>query len=1105
MEGDAPPLVGVRLSLKYEELVPEGEQFGFEVGATTRGVARHGEKSEQDSSHRAILGQLSIVGKCSMIQPRTGFSGGTGDATVADDVARLMAGAPAALVVTDPPYGVDYTDKNAFLNSLDKGNRVQTPMTHDHDRPEDMATFWRTSFGLVRRHLRAVRHVGEGSRRTHMNVKTSRLVAGLVLALGAGTQPTPAHARTHSISPRLSEATIQEREASTTQHPIVVSLELRNRDELERFLADVQNPNSPTYGQFLTQDEFNARYAPTAEAEQRVADYLEVNGFTITDRFSNRLLVGAVGSVAALEHAFGVESYHVTFRGRTHYAAIDEPTWPADIAGDLATMHAHVRSTQPALTPSAALGTYCCALSPNDLAVFYDNGRTYTGAGQTLVIAGAYAWSDTDVAAFDSQWGLPALPSGSGQVCTGASGSSGCTFNTQNSIEISLDVEYAHGTAPGAVVLDYMAASTSSSDFTTMYNRIVTDNPGHVVTTSWGSCEAGTPAATQQTNDSIFANANAIGQTWFAASGDSGSNDCSNTLSVDHPANSPHVMGAGGTTPSCSSGMISSSPGCGGYGSESAWSDSGGGISQVFSRPAFQTGCSVPSGTQRLVPDVALEANPSPGNYVASGGSWHLVGGTSDAAPQWAGLFADLNQRVGGSGLGNPGARLYGLCGSTALHDITSGSNGAYSAGVGYDMVTGLGSPDAANLLAALGGLMATPTSTATPIVTPTATITPPATATLTVTNTPPLTKTPTATPTAANTPTATPTVTATAAPTATSTPTTTPTQAATNTPSATPTQTATPTNTLTATATPTATDTPTATPTNTATATPTNSPTRTSTPSPTPTSTSTPSATATATSSSTATPTATSTATSTSTSTPTQTATNTPSASPTQTATLTSTLTATATPTATPTNTATSTPTNSPTRTSTPSPTPTSTSTPSATATATSSSTATPTATSTATPTNTLTATATPTATDTPTATPTATVTQTPSATPTATPTDTPTPVATATPTATNTPTTTVTNTPIQTPTSTVTVILTNTPTQTQAVPPTSTPISCVGDCNGDHSVTVDEILTMVNIALGNAPVQDCPAGDANHDGQITVDEILTAMNNALNGCPKS
>ena len=408
-------------------------------------------------------------------------------------------------------------------------------------------------------------------------------------------RPAEAYPHKTSISLRLGEATILERENPVARHHIAVGLELRNRAALEHFLAEVQDPSAPNARQFLSQDEFNAQFGPAPEAEQRVVEYLQANGLTVTDRFSNHLVVGAVGSVAALERALGIEMHRVMFNGTARFSSIDEPSWPADLAesvvgvaglDDLTPMRAHSRKSQPAVAPNAALGSTCCHLSPADLGAFYDNQTTATGSAQTVVIAGAYAWSDTDVAAFDAQWGLPALPAGSGQICTGVSGSSGCKFSQKNSIEISLDVEYAHGTAPGAVVRNYMAASTSDADFITMYNRIVTDNPGHVVTTSWGSCEAGTATATQQTDDDIFANANAIGQTWFAASGDNGSRDCGNSLTVvDHPANSPHVVGVGGTTPTCSSGMTFASPACGGYGSERGWSDSGGGISQVFGTP----------------------------------------------------------------------------------------------------------------------------------------------------------------------------------------------------------------------------------------------------------------------------------------------------------------------------------------------------------------------------------------------------------------------------------------------------------------------------------------------------------------------------------------
>ncbi|MBI3302710.1 MAG: hypothetical protein HYZ72_11650 [Deltaproteobacteria bacterium] len=545
-----------------------------------------------------------------------------------------------------------------------------------------------------------------------MKTVTVIFLTGALLTCASGAiSADRALGKLSSLSPHLKQVTDLGREAPTTEHSIVIGLALRNRDNLEQFLVDVQNPASPLYHQFLTPEQFNALYAPTPAEEERVVGYLQANGLKVTDRFPNRLLVGAVGSVAALERAFGVEMHRVAFKGESHYAALNEPSLPPDIApsvvgvlglDDLTAMHPHVRASKPVQEPHAALGSNCCHLSPNDLATFYDDTTIYYGTGQTLIIAGAYAWKDSDITTFNTRWGLPPLPAGSMQVCTGSSRSSGCKFHPQNSIEIALDVEYAHGTAPSAKILNYMAASTSFADFARMYNRIVTDNLGHVVSTSWGACEAGVSTATQQTNDNIFANVNTIGQSWFAASGDNGSRDCSGILTVDHPANSPHVIAVGGTTPVCSSGMTASNPACGGYGAESGWSGSGGGISQVFARPAFQTGCGVPTGSQRLVPDVALEADPSPGNYVAENGFWYIVGGTSDAAPQWAGFFAELNQEKGGTGLGHPGTRLYQLCSGTlspVYHDITAGSNGDYGAGAGYDMVTGLGSTDAKNLL----------------------------------------------------------------------------------------------------------------------------------------------------------------------------------------------------------------------------------------------------------------------------------------------------------------------------------------------------------------------------------------------------------------------
>jgi subtilase family serine protease len=536
------------------------------------------------------------------------------------------------------------------------------------------------------------------------------LLSAFLLAAPHANAAPPFVVKPGSLSPRLGEAIDLGPVPLTESHAVVVGLALRNRDDLEALLQELQDPTSPNYHRFLTQEEFNARYAPLPEDEQAVVDHLQSSGLEITDRFSNRLIVGARGSVGAIQRAFGVRLHAVRLKGARHFAALEEPRIPASLASvvvgvigldDLSEMHPRLRGGTPAAAPNAALGSNCCSFSPNDLGTFYGGSTGFDGTGQTIVIAGAFAWKDSDNTDFNNQWGLAQLPSGSAQICTGTGIlKSGCRFSNQNSIEIALDVEYAHGTAPGAVILNYMARTTAFSSFTTMYNTVVSDNPGHVVSTSWGGCESSLSTSTQTTDDNVFANANAIGQSWFAASGDNGSRDCgTSVITVDHPANSPHVIGVGGTTAACSGGMNPSDPACAGYGSEVGWDGSGGGVSSVFARPAWQTGCGVPGGSTRLVPDVALEADTSPGNYVLENGSWYIVGGTSDAAPQWAGFWAQLNQKTGGSGLGNPGPLLYSLCGTSALHDITSGSNGDYSAGPGFDLVTGLGTIEATQLI----------------------------------------------------------------------------------------------------------------------------------------------------------------------------------------------------------------------------------------------------------------------------------------------------------------------------------------------------------------------------------------------------------------------
>jgi kumamolisin len=522
-----------------------------------------------------------------------------------------------------------------------------------------------------------------------------------VLVLPNGGTAAPAHAKkSGSVSPMAGQMQDGGLAPASQLASITVGLDLRNREALDAFLAQASDPASPLFQHWLTQEQFNTLFGPTADQEQAVVDWLTASGFTVTQRYANRLLVSAEGNAAAVANAFQVSLHQVTLDGQTGYAILEDPAFPSDIASF--TTGVMGLDTLARVQPHDNLGTSCCYFSPRDLNSFYneDHNGAHTGAGQTIVIVGAYDFKTADFTAFNTQMGLsnPAVT----RVCTGGGTPAGCKFSgppADNSIEVTMDVEYAHGTAPGAALVSVMARSAAITDFTNAYNQVVTGNYGHSVSTSWGLCETQMAAASRASDDNIFANGAAVGQSWFAASGDSGSNDCSGALGVDYPASSPYMMGVGGTHPTCPAGsFIPSVPVCSGYGSETGWTGSGGGNSAYYAKPSWQTGCSVPTGN-RHVPDIALEADTTPGNLVAYNAGWYAVGGTSDAAPQMAGRFAALNQAKGGSGLGLPGVRLYQICAGTSFHDITSGSNGAYTAAAGYDRVTGIGSINEGNLI----------------------------------------------------------------------------------------------------------------------------------------------------------------------------------------------------------------------------------------------------------------------------------------------------------------------------------------------------------------------------------------------------------------------
>jgi subtilase family serine protease len=317
-----------------------------------------------------------------------------------------------------------------------------------------------------------------------------------------------------------------------------------------------------------------------------------------------------------------------------------------------------------------------------DATVFSNNGTIYgaTGRGQTIAIVDAY--SDPSIAGdlrtFDSTYALPNTDINGNFVLTVATPEGTPIVDGGWAQEISLDVEWAHAVAPKADILLVEAASDSFPDLMNAVNYAKTQTGVVAVSMSWGGGEF----RGEVNYDSVFTtpaghtdnNGLAGGVTFVTASGDSGAG-------TSYPASSPNVIAVGGTTLNVDA--------AGNYLTETAWSGSGGGNSRI---------------EQTSMPDVAYNADPNTGYAVYDSTSyqgesgWMVFGGTSAGTPQWAGLFADIAQGRNYIGSGSLDGQTQSIPGiynlpSTDFHDITSGNNGFYSAGVGYDLVTGLGTP----------------------------------------------------------------------------------------------------------------------------------------------------------------------------------------------------------------------------------------------------------------------------------------------------------------------------------------------------------------------------------------------------------------------------
>ena len=518
--------------------------------------------------------------------------------------------------------------------------------------------------------------------------------------------------------------------AVQTMHVDIV-LPLRDPAGLENFLKEVYDPASPLYRRFLTVQEFTAMFGPSQEDYDAVIEFAKANGFTVVGGSRNGMDVQIVGPVSAIEKAFHVVMgvYQHPTETRTFYAPDREPTvdlpiqlWHVSGLDNYSIPHpmlvkksdyakAHGIDAEHVVSHATTGSGPSASFLGSDMRAAYYGGTALTGGGQNLGLLEYYGTDLTDLNTYFSNVGQTnSVPV---TLLSTDGTSTSCTYTIADGYcddtEQTLDMTQAIGMAPGLSSLVMYVGSTDTAIISTM----TTHNP---LPTTIG-CSWGWTPADPSTLNPYFEKMAAQGQNFFAASGDSSTWSSRNEA---WPADNAYVVSVGGTD------LVTASA-AGPWQSETAWVDSGGGISpDGIAIPSWQQISGVinssnkGSTTLRNGPDVSANANFT--FYVCADQTTctaNEYGGTSFATPMWAGYIALVNQQLAANGEGtigfiNPTIYAQNVTSSygTDFHDITSGTSGSYSAVAGYDLVTGWGSPNGTGLINALAPTSTTPTFT---------------------------------------------------------------------------------------------------------------------------------------------------------------------------------------------------------------------------------------------------------------------------------------------------------------------------------------------------------------------------------------------------------
>jgi subtilase family serine protease len=552
-------------------------------------------------------------------------------------------------------------------------------------------------------------------------------VAGMAGPLAAAV---PAEKTLHGhVPPVIARLTKTGEVAATNDLHLAIGLQLRNEAALDDLIHQVTDPTNPNYQHYLTPEEFTRQFAPTEADYQAVIDFARANHLNVTATSSNRMLVEVSGQASDVQQAFKVtlHTYKHPTENRTFFAPDTEPSVPAslpilDVSGlnNYSRPHTHLHfrpnatnapSANVAKLGSGPFGSYM----GNDFRAAYVPGATQTGVGQKVALVQFDGYFASDISTYEGLNGLPNV-SLTNILLNGFSGFP--TF-TGGEDEVSLDIEMVVSMAPGLSQVLVYEGNPFNFFPNVVLNQIAVDNAARQISSSWGW--TGGPNAT---SDQIFKEMILQGQTYYNASGDDDAflpGEVDNPGFSGFPSSDPYITQVGATT------LSTTGPG-GAYVSETVWNwgiefgvdgaGSSGGVSSFYGIPSWQTNVSMTanggSTTFRNIPDVALVGDNV--LVIADGGVFYPgTGGTSCAAPLWAGFTALVNEQAANlshSSIGFINPTLYLLAKSSLynslFNDTTTGNNtwsaspNLFFAVTNYDLCTGLGTPKGTNLINAL-------------------------------------------------------------------------------------------------------------------------------------------------------------------------------------------------------------------------------------------------------------------------------------------------------------------------------------------------------------------------------------------------------------------